>query len=53
MKENTLKRTSASEMLVETALDLMATAAEQWKLERAWAQRLQERIVAANTSEEH
>jgi DNA-binding PadR family transcriptional regulator len=47
MKTNALKRKASSEMLLATALDLMATAAEQWESERAWAQRLRERIVAA------
>ncbi len=46
MKKNVLKRISGSEMLRATALDLMATVAEQWELERAWAERLRERIVA-------
>src|SRR5262249_16586064 len=47
MKTNALKRKTSSEMLLATALDLMATAAEQWESERAWAQRLRERIALA------
>jgi len=47
MKSNPLKRMTSSEMLLATALDLMATAAHQWELEQAWAQRVRERIIAA------
>ena len=46
MKNNHLKRKTSSEMLLTTALDLMATAAQQWELEQAWAQRLRQRIIA-------
>ncbi|GHO87141.1 PadR family transcriptional regulator [Dictyobacter formicarum] len=52
MKTNALKRETSSEMLRASALDLMATAAEQWELERAWAQRLRERIIAAQIAGE-
>jgi DNA-binding PadR family transcriptional regulator len=52
MRGNAMKRDTASAWLVTTALDLMATAAEQWELERAWAQRLRERIIAAQISGE-
>jgi DNA-binding PadR family transcriptional regulator len=47
MRGNALKRDTSSEWLMATALDLMATAAEQWELERAWAQQLRERIISA------
>lgn len=52
MRGNTMKRETSSEWLMTTALDLMATAEEQWGLERAWAQRLRERIIAAQLSGE-
>jgi DNA-binding PadR family transcriptional regulator len=52
MKSNPLKRKTSSEMLVTTALDLMATVAQQWELEQAWAQRLRERIIAGEISGE-
>ncbi len=52
MKVNTVKSDTSSEWLVTTALDLMGTAEEQWELERAWAQRLRERIIAAQASDE-
>lgn len=47
MRENAVKHDTVSTWLVTTALDLMATEEKQWELERAWAQRLRERIVAA------
>lgn len=46
MKSNPLKRKTSSEMLLATALDLMATSVQQWEFEQAWAQRLRERIIA-------
>ncbi len=47
MRENAVKRDTSSQWLVTTALDLMATEEKQWELERAWAQRLRERISAS------
>ena len=52
MRGNAMKRDTSSEWLITTALDLMATAQEQWELERAWAQRLRERIIAAEIPSE-
>jgi DNA-binding PadR family transcriptional regulator len=52
MKSNPLKRKTSGEMLVATALDLMATVAHQWELEQAWAQRLRERIIMAEIPSE-
>jgi DNA-binding PadR family transcriptional regulator len=52
MRGNSMKRETSSEWLMTTALDLMGTAEEQWGLERAWAQRLRERIIAAQFSGE-
>lgn len=48
MRENAVKHDTVSTWLVTTSLDLMATEEKQWELERAWAQRLRERIVAAH-----
>jgi len=52
LRRNTMKREASGEWLMTTALDLMATAKEQWELERAWAQRLRERIIAAHAPDE-
>jgi DNA-binding PadR family transcriptional regulator len=52
MRGNAMKRETSSAWLMTTALDLMATAQEQWELERAWAQRLRERIIATEIPRE-
>ncbi len=52
MRGNAIKRETSSEWLMTTALDLMATAQAQWELERGWAERLRERITAAQVSGE-
>ncbi len=44
---NPLKQSSVSTFYSAVALDLMDLVSQQWQLELAWAQRLRERIVAA------
>ncbi len=44
---NPIKRQSVSSFYSAVALDLMNLVSQQWQLELAWAQRLHERIVAA------
>ncbi|WP_220205393.1 helix-turn-helix transcriptional regulator [Reticulibacter mediterranei] len=52
MRGSDMKHETSSEWLTMTALTLMATAQEQWELEREWAQQLRERIIAAQISGE-
>ncbi len=44
---NPIKQSSVSTFYSAVALDLMDLVSQQWQLELAWAQRLRERIVAA------
>ncbi len=44
---NPIKQGSVSSFYSAVALDLMELVSQQWRLELAWAQRLRERIVAA------
>ncbi len=44
---NPVKQQSVSRFYSAVALDLMDLVSQQWQLELAWAQRLRERIVAA------
>jgi DNA-binding PadR family transcriptional regulator len=44
---NPIKQQSVSSFYSTIALDLMDLVSQQWQLELAWAQRLRERIVAA------
>ncbi len=44
---NPIKQSSISAFYSAVALDLMDLVSQQWQLELAWAQRLRERIVAA------
>jgi DNA-binding PadR family transcriptional regulator len=44
---NPIKQQSVSSFYSAVALDLMELVSQQWQLELAWAQRLRERIVAA------
>jgi len=44
---NPIKQSSVSTFYSAVALDLMDLVSQQWQLELAWAQRLRERILAA------
>jgi DNA-binding PadR family transcriptional regulator len=44
---NPIKQQSVSNFYSAVALDLMELVSQQWQLELAWAQRLRERILAA------
>jgi DNA-binding PadR family transcriptional regulator len=44
---NPIKQQSVSSFYSAIALDLMDLVSQQWQLELAWAQRLRERVVAA------
>jgi DNA-binding PadR family transcriptional regulator len=44
---NPVKQGSVSSFYSAAALDLMELVSQQWRLELAWAQRLRERVVAA------
>jgi DNA-binding PadR family transcriptional regulator len=46
---NPIKQGSVSSFYSTVALDLMELVSQQWRLELTWAQRLRERIVAAQT----
>ena len=46
---NPIKQRSVSSFYSTVALDLMDLVSQQWHLELAWAQRLHERIIAAQT----
>src|SRR6266705_3910093 len=46
---NPIKQQSVSNFYSAVALDLMELVSQQWQLELAWAQRLRERILAAQT----
>jgi len=46
---NPIKQQSVSIFYSAIALDLMELVSQQWQLELAWAQRLRERILAAQT----
>jgi len=48
---NPIKQRSVSSFYSTVALDLMDLVSQQWQLELAWAQRLRERIVAAQASD--
>jgi DNA-binding PadR family transcriptional regulator len=49
---NPVKNRSVSSFYGTTALSLMELIGQQWQLELAWAQRLRERVVAAQASGE-
>jgi DNA-binding PadR family transcriptional regulator len=50
METNSLKQKHTPAPLRTVALDLMATAAGQWQLEVAWAERLRARVIASRTA---